>query len=839
MNTGLILFWEECRGTWKRLVFFSLCLALGVAGVSGVASFGGDVKSALEQNSRLLLGGDMEMSDIKPLDPLLTEAAKNHESVEGWSQVNKLTAMASLGSEKTRLVEIFAFEGEYPLVPGTLRAEPEMRPLDPGQVWADAGFLDSWGLGVGDSFLVAGESYQVAAKVTEDLARDTGLFAFGPRIYMLRKDASKQGLLGKTSRFKESLFVLSTDTVNLKKDIKTLFPGAKSDSVRFVLPNDEDRSSNRLLKNLQFFLSQVALSTLVLIGLGVSTSLGEIIRQKIPDTAIYRALGAHPKLPSRVMLGVLVSVCAVGVGLGVLLGEVLRAAVFAPQMQGLFPVPLRGFSLANIPIFLPLVGLLLPLCFLWPVLSGLERIPPSTVLRGFDGLTPKLRWTDIAVWVLGLGMLLALFVTSADRPWVGVILFSANLTLFLLFKALLGLILKLARNESLRLPTSLELAFAEISSRQITSLLSMALLGIGLFILATVAFLKGDFVDNLAQDIQSKSKPNLYFIDVQKSQQNDLESLLKGLTQGNIDQAPMIRARLTHVGGKEVSQLPENDPSSDRMRQREQNLTWKQELGGAEEIEQGDPNLQGLWVPQKDDQVSLETRFAERIGATLGTELDFLVSGVPIKAKVTSIRKVNWQSFRPNFFVIVHPNLMEGVPHQVLMSAFGASLETRSQIQGKVAQEFPNVSVIDATAILERVRKLSEGIVKTIQLLSGLLTVSAFLILVASLLSTRQARRKSAALLRALGASSKLIRRSLAFEFALMGAASGLLGVGAAQIVGQILSRSVLEIAPSVDWATAGSLWLGSLLVTLVVGYLSCRSVLNTKPAQVLRETAL
>ena len=179
---------------------------------------------------------------------------------------------------------------------------------------------------------------------------------------------------------------------------------------------------------------------------------------------------------------------------------------------------------------------------------------------------------------------------------------------------------------------------------------------------------------------------------------------------------------------------------------------------------------------------------------------------------------------------------MADAPHQVLMSAFVKTPLDRSKLQSKIVSKFPNVSILDGTQILARVEQLSQGIIKIIELMSALLAGAALLILTASLISTRHARHKNTAILRAMGAKSSLITKAIIFEFALMGASSGLLGLGMAQIVGHVLCRTLFEIEPTVDFSAPALMWIGTITLTLAVGYVSCRSVLNTKPSQVFRE---
>jgi putative ABC transport system permease protein len=457
-------------------------------------------------------------------------------------------------------------------------------------------------------------------------------------------------------------------------------------------------------------------------------------------------------------------------------------------------------------------------------------------------------------------LLLIPFVTSStsDKPWVGVLVFAVNVTLFLAFRGLLDWGLRTSATHSGKLPLALQLAMGEISSRRLTSLLTMALIGIGIFFVSLMSFVQSDMATSLSSDLDTQGKPNVFFLDVQKSQSEEIEALIRSTLDGGepgqqgpqdlqganstreIITAPMVRARLTQIDGLDASvQASENEPnansSSQGMRQREQNLTWRDFPGPGERVTSGGSDG-GLWIIGDHAQVSLEARFADRIGARLGSQLEFSLSGVPLRAKVVSIREVNWQSFRPNFFVIMHPTLMEGVPHQVLMSTHVGSKGERRKLQNEVTRKLPNVSVIDATTFIDRAAGIAKSVAGTSSLLSGLLILAALLILTVTMIATSAARLRTGAILRALGAPARTIQHAVTLEFLILGGASAALGVAAAQITAWIVVSHVLELDASVQIGSSAALWAAATCATMLTGYLTSRAVLTQRPAAILRE---
>jgi putative ABC transport system permease protein len=405
-----------------------------------------------------------------------------------------------------------------------------------------------------------------------------------------------------------------------------------------------------------------------------------------------------------------------------------------------------------------------------------------------------------------------------------------------LFFFFLKFILWLFQFNEHRFPIALKLALGEISARKTSSLLSMFLIGISVFFVTVVEVIKSDFIGNLSTTSASAEKPNLYFLDVQKTQAEQLQSYLKQTTSGRIDLAPITRARLLKINNAAVSES-EQGSDEERLRQREQNLTWREELSTEETIvkQLGSPGK--LWNNSEANEVSLEARFATRIGAKLGDTLTFDLAGIPLEAQVTSLRNVNWQSLRPNFFIVFKPEQMKGAPHQVLMSVFAATQIERKKIQSEVSVKFPNTTILDVESLISSAADVSQKISKVANGISILLMISGILILISGLISTRKARINNVAILRSLGGTSGLLGLSLFLEFLIIGAACGGIGVGAASAIGIVISAQILDVSSLLSITTPLSIWLALVFIVCVVGVATCLSALTTKPMEVWRQS--
>jgi putative ABC transport system permease protein len=394
-----------------------------------------------------------------------------------------------------------------------------------------------------------------------------------------------------------------------------------------------------------------------------------------------------------------------------------------------------------------------------------------------------------------------------------------------------------------RTPLALRLGLGQLGARPNLTGLLMAVMGLAVFLTLSAQLVKDDVVGPIAAQASAAEKPNLFLMDVQPAQRAAVVGLLAAETGRPVLEAPIVRARLVSVAGRPVvdrGNAERNrdrnraDPGEDRgqaFRTREQNLTFRERLGPSEAIVAGRFWESGLAA---DDGISVEEGFAASIGAKLGDALVFDLLGQELKGRVTSLRKVRWQSFQPNFFLVLHPSLLTGAPalHLVAGEADGPA---RARIQGALARGFPNVTPIDVSEILGKVTRILDTVAEVTRVLAGLMVLSALLVLAASLLAGRLGRAKDLALLRTLGATDAVLLRSLGWEFALLGGTSALVSAVLAWNLAKLYVVRVLELDSSPS-PLAALLLLGlAAALTAAVGLAGSLQALRRKPLEVLR----
>ncbi|HJW08720.1 MAG TPA: FtsX-like permease family protein [Holophagaceae bacterium] len=858
-NFDLRMAWREARSQWGRLLLVAACLAVGFAGFFATYGFASRIQAAIRLESASMLGADASISARGRLPEAASSLALKDPAVDAHATVLDFSTMGGTGAEAeslARLMEARAVDGPYPLV-GRLDLMPGALPdaLRAG-VLVEPTLQQAWGLRVaadparpGPELLARHEGLSlgdgvvpIAGIVARDDARQASAFSLGPRIYLDLGRAKALGLVGARSRQTERLLLKlrtadeAAALARLRTAVQALDPQLR------VLGHDQAAGMlSQPIRNLNRFIQQLGLATLLLALLGGWAILASFLEGRRKDAAILRCLGAAPDSPFRIF-----GLLALGLLLAALVGGLLAGAGFAawlPQrLADLIPPATRGAQPSPPPLMETLVAVAMILLLVLPSLLALARVQPLALLRTGDATTER-RTLPRLCHAAALGLGLFLVVRNAPSLTVGL---ATAAMLALLFALLFGasrLLIRLFRLGAERLPLGLRLALGQFGARPALTALAMSVMGLSLFLLLAAQFIQRDLVAPILQQ-RSGDRPNLFLIDVQADQ----VSLVRGLAQAHgtkgIQEAPIVRARLSAINGVAVVDHAEQaaDMRSDgrgeergrgeQMRTREQNLSWRDALGPSEAVAAG-----SFWPVSGGPRAefSLEEGFAKSIGAKLGDELAFDVQGLGVKGRVTSLRKVRWQSMAPNFFILAHPSLLAGAPAQHLLALDTPGDADRAALQAALNRQAPNVSVIDITDIAARVDRVLALVALVARALAALMLGSSLAVLLASLLSGRLGRARDLALLRTLGAGEALLLRSLAWEFGLVGGLSALIAAALAAFGSSLYARFVLELPAESSWGLGAALLAFASAATLALGFAASWRALRAEPLAVLR----
>jgi putative ABC transport system permease protein len=836
---------RESRGSRGRLLFFAACLGTGVAAVVAVAGLSGALEETIRSQARPLLGADLAVESLQPFPPRVTQAldavAGNRTRTEELVTVvfePGTSAAVSGAAPRSLLVELKAVEPPYPLV-GELRLAPD-RPLTsllaPDAIVAHPDLLRRLGVAVGGEVSLGGARFRVAGTVVSEADRLAGSFRVGPRVFVSREGLARTTLAGFGSRVTRRFllnFPGGMDATAARRAVGALkrrledVPGVRVESWL-----DGQPELREAIRRTSRFLGLVALTSLLVGGVGVAQTVRAWIASRLDALAILRCLGVTSReaillyAVQTAGLGLFGSLLGAAAGLG-LVAAVGHAYADLLPPGGLDPwqpeALLRGLGL----------GLGVSLLFAVPALLAVRRVPPARVLRRDAEPIPASRTFRLVGSVLLLAGVGATAWVQSGLPRVAVIftlgLAASALVLALAARGLLWLVTHVPRE---RLPFALRHGLAALVRPGAGTASSILALGLGTLVVLHIALVQSDFSRQLVADLPANA-PTAFLLDVQPDQWPGIAALLSAQGATRIDSVPVVTARLTAIDGTGTADLAVRAKGDARRQRwaltREQRLTYLAALPAGNRIVAG-----SLWSDPSAAEVSLEEEFAGRIGARAGSLLDFDVQGVPLQLKVTSLRSVDWRTFGINFFLVVEPGVLEKAP-QLRLAAARLPKENEGRIQDLLAREFPNVLLIRTREVLERVASVAKRMGEAVRVL-GAFSVLAGLFILAGSVSAGSARRvREVALLKVLGVTRSGAAAALGVEYALVGLVAGLVGTLGATLLSGAVLKTAFEVSFHPDPALLAGAPFAVALLAAAAGLAVSARALRVRPLEVLR----
>ncbi len=815
-------------GQSGELRVLAVALLIAVASVAAVGFFTDRIQLAMERKASELLGADLVIAAPNPLQPALAGEAQRR----GLQTAETLGFRSVvLAGEATQLAEVKAVGPGYPLR-GALQisdapfAPPRLTTAipEPGQVWVDERLLQTLNLRVGDAVDLGVRRFRIGAVLAYEPDRAGDLFSIAPRLLLNVADVPSTALVQPGSRVDYRL-LLAGEPAALD-EFKTwttsrLATGEKLQGVR------EARAELRAaLERAQRFLHLAALVSVILAGVGVAIAARRFAARHWDSVAILRCVGATEALIVRLFVLELLLLAALAgaaglalgyaaqYGLSGLLGSLVSATELpAPSWQPVLPALATGF--------VTLLG------FGLPPLLRLRAVPPLRVLRRDLGpVNPRL----LALYGPAVLATAALLTWQAGE-WRLALYVCAGVvaTVIVLALAAWGLVkaLGLLRGQ---VGVAWRFGLANIARRGSGSAAQVVALGLGLMALLILTLVRTDLLTSWRDNLPADA-PNHFLINIQSSEVAGVQAFLNERGLHGAELLPMVRGRLTAINDRAVGPDDYSNPRAKRLVEREFNLSWAERLQADNRI------LAGRWwnpADQGQGIASVEEGLAKDLGIALNDTLRFQVAGQPVTARVGSLRSVEWDSFRANFFVVFPPGVLDAYPATWITSFH---LPTgQKPLLADLVRQYPSVTVLDVEALMGKVREIMERVIVAVEYVFLFTLAAGLVVLYAAIQATQDERRFESAVLRTLGARRAVVRQSLLAEFATLGLLAGLLAAAAATLLGAVLATQVF------DFPYHGNLWvwlLGAAAGVIGVGLagvIGARSALNQPPWRALRE---
>lgn len=828
---------RELRGARARVLPFVGSLAVGVAAVVLVAGLADSVSRAIRLEARPLLGADVAARSFTPLPESFEAVAAAFPDVERVDTVDFLTMVATPPGPdgapgRSVLAELKAVGPGWPFY-GAPTLDPD-RPLadllgEDGVV-VDRALLDRLGIAVGDRVRVGSATLTVRGTVVKEPGRlPTGL-VMGPRAFVSLEALARTGLGGSSARTTYRALYRAPDEARAGALAEALRTGAEGAAWTTVETwSDAQPTAQRTIERTRTWLGLVALLSLVVGGVGVAQSTRAHLARRLDGLAVQRCLGLTPgeirvvALAETGLLAVGGSLAGAAVGVGILalapavVGGLLPPEAVVPWQPGAVA---RGVGL----------GLGIALLFAARPLAQASRVPPLRVLRRDVEPLPE-RWGETALGGAGLfGGVYALAWVQAGDPAVA-LAFVAALAPVAGLGALGAAALARALGRAARgMPAWwLRHGLAAVGRPGAGTVPAVVSLGLGVVVVLTTVLVEGRLQAQISREFPPTA-PSAFLLDVQPDQRAEVTRMLEEAGGTRVRAAPVVVARLSAVDGRGVEALVAERGDEERWSlTREQRLSYRADLPPDNRVVAGAP-----FTPGGVAEVSLEQRYAEQLGATVGSRLTFDVQGVPVDLVVANLRTVEWESFDMNFFLVVEPGVLEAAPQTVLMTAqLPADRETA--LQDALAARFGNVSLVSVRAALAQAQGLLGKVGLGIRLVGAFTALAGVAILVSGVSADASRRGREVALLKTLGTTRAGVVGLFAIEYAVVGLAAGGLGALGAWAVSRVVVERLLRLAWVTDGAAIAAGVLGCALLCALAGVAANGRALRVRPAEVLR----
>jgi putative ABC transport system permease protein len=832
---------RELRSGEMRLLFVALCIA--VAAVSAVGFLADRVGRALEVEARQMLGADLVVVSDQPLDKSLRQEAEKRGLRTAQTLV--FPSMVLAGG-RSQLVEIKAVSDAYPLR-GQLRTamQPGLADVAVNRgptartVWVDERLHGALGLSPETSLHIGQLVLSATALITREPDRSMNLFAMAPRLMMHIDDVPASGLLQFGARVRYRLLIAGPEKALAEwRDWASgkLARGQRLEDIENARP--EIRTA---LDKAQRFLGLATLLTVILSAIAVALAARRYMQRHLDACAVLRCLGTtQGRLLRLHALSFLIMALAAAL-LGVLFGfaaHFVLVSAMADLVSTELPLPgvrpaLEGALVAGVLLF----------GFAMPPLLQLARVPTLRVLRRELGPPAPLA---VIGYLFGFLLLCGLIFRAAGDVRLGALAiagFSGALALFWLLAWLaIRLVSRWRGAFSVGVGFGWRQGLATLVRHGSANTLKIVALGIGLMALLLLGVTRLELVDAWQKSVPADA-PNRFVINIQPEQQAGVAQWLAG--QGiAAELAPMVRARLLRINERSVSaaDFPDDDRAQ-RLIEREFNLSWRASLPDGNEVTagrwfaaaaSGNAQKAGEGVAQAKGEASVEAGLAKTLGIALGDRLVFSVAGVEKNVAVTSLRKLDWDSMRVNFFVLTPPGVLEDAPASYITS-FHLPTERR-MLASQLVEAFPNLTVVDIDAILAQIQSVVGQVVGAVQFVFLFTLAAGAVVLYAAFLSAIDERRFELAVMRALGARREQLRQALLVELAAVGVLAGLIAALGAAGLGQLLARQVFQIEPVFSFSSPLIVAAGCALATTFAGWFGMRHLLAVPPLEALRQ---
>ncbi len=815
---------REARAGELQVLFMALLVA--VASSTAIGYFGARLNGAMQLRASEFLGADLVLSGSSPAAAEQRDAGLQL-GLDNAQLVEFSTVAAT--DRHLQLISVKAASAQYPLR-GAVRSAAQPFATEtaggipaPGEMWVEARLLSALDLSVGDHLEIGELPLRITRVLTYEPDRANDFYSLTPHALINLDDLAATGVVqpGSRVRFRELWRGSPVALQNYRDAVQPrLEPHQRIETVR-----DNNRQLGNAITRAERYLNLASLAAILLAGVAVALSATRFASRRFDASALLRCLGLSRR-QTLVLFGLQLTILGLLASLaGALLGWLAQ--------QGLFYL-LRDLLVQQVPTVGPgpaLIGMATGLValagFALPPLAALGRVPPLRVLR--RDLLPVAPSTWFVYLLASLALGAIMWRMSLDLRLTAALM-AGGISLIVVLGGALLLGLSRLRKAFRHASLPWRLGLGQLLRNPVAAAGQSLAFGLILLAMALVLLLRSELLDNWQAALPAQA-PNQFVLNVLPDQRDAFQERVTALSGQPVALYPIVMGRLVEVNDEPVRQRVSKESQGDRATRRDLSLTWSAALPAENRI------VSGQWwdalAPAELPGVSVDSQLAENLGIGVGDRLTFSVGAITRQARVTSLRKVDWNSFQPNFFIIFQPGTLSDLP-TTYMTSFHLPPGREGELI-RLAREFPSATLLQVDALIAQIRSIIEQVSLAVEYVLLFVLAAGMAVLFAGLQATLDERLRQGAVLRALGARRGLLNRARLTEFSVLGATAGLLAAIGCEVVSGLLYRFVF----SLPWQPHPWLLLLPVFGALLIGgagYLGTRRSYTASPLLLFRE---
>ncbi len=827
--------WRDARHNFSRLALFIASIITGIAAVVALDAINYSMQNDIDNNAKELLGADLVINgDKKFPDHIITMLDSSR--LEQAASADMASMVLFLNSGQSRLIRLVAFEGPFPFYGKieTIPSEAYDQVKGGGYAMMDETLAGQYEVSSGDSIKLGNRKFVVAGAV-DKIPGGGGIMAtFTPSIYISMADLDSTGLVQFGSRVNHKKYLRATVSVNIDDYVEQIRPHLRKEGYSFETVESRKEGLGRGFGSMYRFFALLAFIALILGCIGVASAVHLYAREKRAEVAVLRCVGSTGWQAFSIffvqifLLGIIASIVGALVGVGI-------QQILPSLLADLIPFELSfSFSWNSFLLGITLGAVVSVLFSVLPLVS-VRFVPPLTVLRSEVMPLRGFSLTTIVVVVLII-LFPIVFTAIQTKSWITGALFFLGLAVAL--ASLTGVAMLLLFLVRRFFPSGagfvLRHSLSNLYRPNNQTRVLLVTIGLGACIISTLNIVEQSMLSQV-EFAGQENQSNTIIFDIQPHQREGVVELIKdkGLLVNQV--VPIVTCRIAEVKGKTVGELQRD--TTDNIPYwaitREYRVTYRDSLHHSEKLVKGE--LHRLRSGRDSVWVTISQGMEENLDVTIGDSLVFDVQGVPITARISGIREVEWPKDPPNFIFVFPPGVLELAP-QTFVTSTRIDDATAPAFQLALVQQFPNVSLIDLRLILDTVNELFDKLGLVVRFLALFCVITGLVVLAGAVANSRFVRMKENVLLRTIGARTIQITLITLIEYAWLGLFSAMTGLGLSLISGYFLTQFFFEMEFAFDWPELLFIGTGVILLTILIGWWNSRQVIGTPPLQVLRK---